>query len=411
VSDAVAAGARVARVVITVQSLRAFLYGFAAVILGTSLPAQGFSDAAVGGVFTAMLVGMALASFAVGRWGRRVGRQRLYRLLLAVMGAAGAVFALTSWLPALVLVALTGTLSTDANESGPITTLEQSMLADEPAALRARVYGRYNAAAYTAGSLGALLAGGPAAIRRVIHGVPADQHWLLLFPVVAVVCVLVAARLVRLGTDRVVDNVAVSGPLGPSRTMVRRLAGLFAVDAFAGGLVVQSFLVFWFHRRFGASTEVMGAVLFGSGLLSAGSSLVAGWLAPRLGLLETMVFTHLPSNVFLALIAFMPNLGWAVALLLARFALSQMDVPVRQAMIATLVQPEERTAAAGYTNTARYVGRPAGPAIAGLLMQKLALGAPFVVAGGVKVVYDLVVFAAFRGVAGVRRAPRLRAEG
>ena len=398
------AEAQAARVVITVQALRAFLYGFSAVILGTSLPAQGLSDAAVGAVFTAMLAGMALASFAVGRWGDRVGRRRLYRLLLGAMGVAGAVFAVTSWLPALLIAALSGTLSTDANESGPITTLEQSMLADEPAELRARAYGRYNAAAYTAGSVGSLAAGGPAAFRHVVHSLPADQHWLLLYPVVAAAAVAVAARLRRIGTDRVVDRFALRGALGPSRRTVRRLALLFAVDATAGGFVVQSFLVFWFHRRFGASTEVMGAVLFGTGLLSAGSSLVAGWLAPRLGLLDTMVWTHIPSNVLLLLVPLMPNLGAAVALLLLRFALSQMDVPARQAMLAALVQPQERTAAAGYTNTARYVGRPAGPALAGVLMQKVWIAAPFVVAGAVKLVYDVVVFVAFRSIPEVRRA-------
>jgi predicted MFS family arabinose efflux permease len=177
---------------------------------------------------------------------------------------------------------------------------------------------------------------------------------------------------------------------------VQRLAGLFAVDAFGGGLVVGSFLVFWFHRRYGASTELMGAVFFAAGLLQAASSLVAGWLAPRLGLVQTMVFTHLPSNVLLAAVPLMPNVGWAVAILLARFALSQMDVPARQAFIAAIVEPSEMTAAAAYTNTARYVGRPAGPALAGALMQQTVLAAPFLAAGMVKVAYDLIIFAAFR---------------
>jgi MFS family permease len=394
----------VARVVVTVQALRAFAYGFGAVILGSSLATQGLSDTAVGGVFTAMLAGMALASFLVGRFGDRLGRRQVYRLLLLVMGLSGTVFALTSWLPALILAALTGTLSTDANESGPITSLEQSMLADVPPQLRARTFARYNAAAYLAGSVGALVAGGPAALRRVVHALPSDQHWLLLFPAVAILCVAIAARLARRGTDQVVDRVWSGAALGRSRATVQRLALLFAVDSSAGGLVVQSFLVFWFHRRFGASTEVMGLVLFATGLLSAGSSLVAGWLGPRLGLLETMVFTHIPSNVLLILVAFMPNLGAAIACLLARFALSQMDVPARQAMIATLVDPEERTAAAGYTNTARYVGRPVGPALAGVLMQKVAVAAPFVVSGALKLVYDLVIFAVFRGAAEVRRS-------
>ena len=384
------------------QALRAFVYGFGAVILGTSLPAEGLSDTAVGAVFTVMLMGMALASFAAGRWVARVGRRRLYMLLLAVMGVSGGVFAVTSWLPALVLAALTGTLSTDANESGPITTIEQGLLADAPAPARASIFGRYNATAYLAGSAGALLAGGPAAIRNVIHGLPVDQRWLLLFPVVALACVAVAARLgeVPAAADESVPSARPSpravGLTPASRRTVQRLAGLFAVDAFAGGLIVQSFVVFWFHRRFGASTELMGLVLFATGLLSAGSSIVAGWLAPRIGLLETMVFTHLPSNLLLIGVALAPNLGAAIALLLARYALSQMDVPARQALLATIVQPAERTAAAGYTNTARYVGRPGGPAVAAALMQRVAVGAPVVVAGAVKVAYDLTVFAAFR---------------
>lgn len=388
--------ADVATIVIAVQTLRALGYGFGAVILGSTLASEGFSDVAVGAVFTAMLAGMAVSSLAVGRWGDRIGRRRVYRLLLATMGASGAVFALTSWLPALALAAATGTLSTDANESGPITTLEQAMLADAPAEARAGLFGRYNAAAYLAGSFGALIAGGPAAFRHVIPTLPADQRWLLAFPVIAAACVVLAGRLPGPARERAGGVTVTGGRLGESRRRVARLASLFAVDAFGGGLVVQSFLVFWFARRFGASTELMSVVLFAGGLLQAGSSLVAGWLAPRLGLVRTMVFTHLPSNVLLAAIAFMPDLGWAVALLLVRFALSQMDVPARQAFIAAIVAPSERTAAAAYTNTARYAGRPAGPAVAGVLMQRIAIGAPFLAAGAVKVVYDLMVYAAFR---------------
>jgi predicted MFS family arabinose efflux permease len=395
----------VARVVIAVQTLRAFVYGFGAVILGTTLASEGLSDTAVGVVFTAMLAGMALSTIAVGRWGDRLGRRRTYRALLATMGISGAVFALTSSLPVLLLAAATGTLSTDPNESGPITSLEQAMLGEAPADTRARLFGRYNAAAYLAGSVGALCAGGPSAFRHLLPSLPADQRWLLAFPVVAVGAVGIAGRLPTGRHDRPAAGQRRGGSLVRSRRRVRRLAGLFALDAFGGGLVVQSFLVFWFHRRYGASTEVMGVVLFAAGLLQAGSSLVAGWLAPRLGLLQTMVFTHLPSNILLAAVPLMPNLGWAVAILLARFALSQMDVPARQAFIATIVEPSELTAAAAYTNTARYVGRPAGPALAGILMQRTVLAAPFLVAGLVKVAYDLVVYATFRHATGGERGP------
>jgi MFS family permease len=379
-----------------VQTLRALVYGFGAVILGSTLASEGLSDTAVGAVFTVMLAGMASASISVGRWGDRVGRRRSYRLLLATMGLSGAVFALTSWLPALLLAAATGTLSTDANESGPITSLEQAMLADAPPAARARLFGRYNAAAYLAGSVGSLCAGGPAAFRHLLQTAPSDQRWLLAFPMVAAACVAIAGRLPTTSHSQVVPGRRSGSSLTTSRRSVRRLAALFAVDAFGGGLVVQSFLVFWFHRRYGASTELMGTVFFAAGLLQAGSSLVAGWLAPRVGLLQTMVFTHLPSNVLLAAVPFMPTVGWAVAILLARFALSQMDVPARQAFIAALVQPSERTAAAAYTNTARYLGRPAGPALAAVLMQQTVVAAPFLAGGLVKVAYDLVVYAAFR---------------
>jgi predicted MFS family arabinose efflux permease len=172
---------------------------------------------------------------------------------------------------------------------------------------------------------------------------------------------------------------------------------LFALDAFAGGFVVQAFMVFWFSRQFGVGPEVMGVVFFGVGLLQAASSIAAGRIGEHIGLLNTMVFTHLPSNVFLALVPLAPTLPLAILLLLARSALSQMDVPARQAYIAALVDPGELTAAAAYTNAARYVVRPVGPALASGAMT-LAVGLPFVIAGGLKVVYDLVLFATFRRV-------------
>ena len=387
-------GARTVRVVFTVQALRAFAYGFGSVLIGSTLASGGLSDAAAGAVFTVMLAGMGIASLLVGRFAGRLGRRRTYRLLLAVMGLSGGVFALTSWLPALVLAAATGTVSTDANDSGPMTSLEQAMLADSPPRVRAGVYGRYNAIAYLAGSFGALAAAGPTALHHLVPGAPAGAVWLLLFPVVAVASVAVAGRL-RPDSPQVAS--ARSPVLTPgSRRTVRRLAALFSVDAFGGGLVVQSFLVFWFERRFGAAPDLMAVVLFSAGLLQAASSIAAGWLAPRFGLLETMVFTHIPSNLLLAAVPLMPGLGPAIAVLLAKYALSQMDVPARQAFLAALVGPSEQAAAAAYTNTARYAGRPAGPIVAASLMQWASAAAPFIASGAVKVAYDLVVYASFR---------------
>ena len=383
------------RSILWIQALRAFVYGFGVVVLGTALARSGLSDAAVTLVFTAMLVGMALASILVGWIGDRVGRRRLYAILLALMGATGVVFALSESLWVLCVVALTGTMSTDANESGPITSLEQAMIGQAPAAARVHVFGRYNAVAYLAGAVGALAAGGPAFLRSVWSGSPGGQRWLLIFPLVAAISVVLALRLspqVEGGDDRA------ERPLVRSRGNVLRLSALFATDAFAGGFVVASFLTFWFTRRFGASIELMSAVFFTGGLLQAGSSIMAARVGARFGLLNTMVFTHLPSNLLLIAVPLMPSVEPAIACLLARFALSQMDVPTRQAYIAAMVDPQERTAAAAYTNTSRYVARPFGQILAGPLMANVALGAPFVVAGVIKCGYDLVLWRVFGGV-------------
>jgi predicted MFS family arabinose efflux permease len=383
------------RLILAVQALRAFAYGFSSVILGSSLAAGGLSATRVGFVFSAMLVGSAITSITIGVVGDHIGRRRLYTGLLLLMGMAGAVYALTQSLPVLVLVALTGTLSTDPNESGPITSLEQAMMGSAPREARARVFGRYNAVAYLAGALGALTGGGPALFRRWFPALPPDQRWLFAFPVVALAC---AAFAHSLSSEVETGHRPSRRPLQRSRRTVTKLAALFGLDAFAGGFIVQTFLVYWFERKFGAGSELLGLVFFAAGLLQAGSSIVAGRLGTRIGLLNTMVFTHLPSNVLLLAIPLMPSLGLAIWLLLARFALSQMDVPARQAYVVTMVDPEERTAAAAFTNTARYVARPFGAVGAGALMQATAIGAPFLLAGGIKIVYDLLIYGTFRRV-------------
>lgn len=344
-----------------------------------------------------MLAGMAIGSIGVARRAERIGRRRLYVALLIVMAAAGSVFAFTRWLPALIAAALTGTLSTDPNESGPITSIEQAMIGEAAAERRARVFGRYNAIAFLTGAVGALAAGGPAALRDLVPRLPADQRWLLVFAVVGSAAALMATRLSS-GVEAADQGVDGLPPLGESRQMVMRLSALFSLDSFGGGFVVQSFLVFWFVRRFGTTPEVMGVVFFVVGLLQAGSSIAAGRLAPRIGLINTMVFTHLPSNILLAAVPLAPNLTVAVILLILRFAMSQMDVPARQAYVVSVVAPRERSAASAYTNLARYVTRPAGPVVGGVLMQNVALGAPFVAAGALKAIYDLLLFASFRKV-------------
>jgi predicted MFS family arabinose efflux permease len=265
-------------------------------------------------------------------------------------------------------------------------------MGEAPPHLRLRVFGRYNAVAYVAGAVGALTGAMPGLLDTPARG------WLWLYPALSIVGAWMANRL----SERVEADVgdAPSRPRSPlrrSRRTVVRLASLFAIDSFAGGFIVQSFVVFWFGRTLGASIELMGAVFFVSGLLQAASSILASRIAERFGMLNTMVFTHLPSNVLLMLIPVAPGLAWGIALWLARVSVSQMDVPARQAYVVALVDPEERVAAAAFTNTARYVSRPVAPVIAGALMQT-ATALPFLIAGGGKIVYDLLVYAMFRHV-------------
>ena len=384
------------RRILWIQALRAFGYGFGVVVLGTALAQSGFSSFQVGLVFTAMLAGMAIASIVVGFVGDRVGRRRLYAGFLALMGVVGVIFAFAGNAWVLAFFALTGTMSTDANESGPITSLEQAMIGQAPAETRLLVFGRYNAVAYLAGALGALAAGGPDFVRRAVHGLPSDQRWLLLIPLVAVPCVALAVRLSP--SMETPGGAGSRRPLGRSRGNVRKLSALFATDAFAGGFVVSSFIVYWFTREFHASLELMSLVFFLGGLLQAGSSILAARVGSRFGLLNTMVFSHFPSNLLLIAVPLMPSLASAIALLLVRFALSQMDVPTRQAYLAAMVDPQERTAAAAFTNTSRHVVRPFGQLTGTLLMANVAIGAPFVVAGAIKCGYDVVLWRVFKRV-------------
>jgi len=379
-----------------IQAVRAFVYGFGSVMLGTSLERSGFSGAEVGFIFAALLAGSALVSLALVRRADRMGRRRLYAALLVGMGVSGTIFALTDSFPYLILAALTGTLSVEVVESGPFTSIEQAMV---PAAAggsqgSARAFGVYNAIAALVGSAGALAAGGPEILRRTFPGAPIGQRWLLVYPFAAAVALVITRGLSpAVEAGRRLEP----GPaLRRSREPILRLAALFAVDSFAGGFVVQSFVVFWFAREYGASTELMGAVLAGTGLLQAGSFLLAPKLARRFGLLNTMVFTHLPSNVVLALIPLAPNLPVALTLLLLRFPLSQMDVPTRQAYLTLLAGREEQAAAASVTNAARTAVRPLGAPIAGAVTGTAVSGLPFFLAGGLKAVYDLGLYFSFR---------------
>jgi len=378
--------------VLIIQALRAGLYGFGAVLIGEVLAIRGYSPFEAGLVLTSLVAGMGISSLLVGVIGPRLSSRALYVGLLLVMGLSGLVFAITAWLPALVIAGLTGTISTDPNESGPITTVEQGLIGRADAKSRLHLFGHYNAVAYLAGSIGALAAAGAALLQRSGSLGSSPQILFLAFPIVAVACAGIAFRIPGADVDTPAD--ATPPATRPSRKILQ-LSSLFALDAFGGGFITQAFVAYWLHFRFGAGPEQVGVVFFVSGLLQAASSVVAARLAARVGVLNVMVFTHLPSNLLLVAIAFAPSLGAAIALLLCRFALSQMDVPARQAFVAGMVEPQDRLGAAAYTNLARYVARPAGPVLGGVLMRSTA-GAPFLAASVIKVIYDVAIYRSFR---------------
>jgi MFS family permease len=404
------------RRILAAQALRAFGYGLGAVLLGVTLRQRGYSAALVGVVLTAVVAGTVVASVLLARYADRAGRRRCYVVMYLLLGVTGVLFAAAAPLWVLLAASLTGALSTDVVESGPFTSLEQPMLAVGLAGGRQVAgFGLYNAVATVSGSLGALAAGLPGLLHSWWPSAPAGQRYFLVFVPVALAGALLAARL-----SPAVEAPASPRPAAPrrrpvdrSRPVIWRLCGLFAVDSLGGGFVIQAFVAYWLSARFGAPVGVIGAVFFGSGLLQAVSFLAAVRLSERFGLLRTMVFTHLPSNLLLIAVAFAPSLGWAAGLWLARVSLSQMDVPARQAYVMAMVDPGEQTGAAAYTNTARYLTRPLGPVLAAA-SQSVALGLPFLLAGIIKTGYDIALWSWFRtvplpGSRGARPVPPLPA--
>ena len=380
-----------ARRIIAAQALRATGYGCTAVLLGSLLAARDYSPLATGLVLACVVAGTAWGSLLLGRVADRAGRRRWYAAIYLGVAVAGAVMAFGPPLWLIVLMALTGVLSTDVVDNGPATTLEQVMLAGEDASATgrsgARVYGLYNAVASVAGALGALAAGLPARLGFD----PADpEPFAVLVPLGLVGLWLALSLSPRV--EAAPRSISESAEVSDGRRRVRQLAALFAVDAGGGGLVTTSFLAYYLTLRYGASPSTLGFLFFSTSLLQAASVWLAPRLADRIGLVPTMVFTHVPSNMLLAALAFAPTLPVAITLVLALTALSQMDVPTRQALVMSVVAPSERTAAAAVTNAARYTVRPAGPLLGGVL-QGVAIGLPLVVAGTVKGGYDLALWA------------------
>ena len=381
------------------SGVRAFASGFLSVVLGLYLADLGLSSAAIGGVFTAALAGGAASTLILSAVADRLGRRRVLMLAALLMALAGAVFASSTHAVLLTLAAIIGTISPSGKDVGPFLSIEQAVLPQATTdAKRTGVFAAYNLVASLAGALGALMAGLPTHLGMT--PIAGERALLWIYAALAMLLLALYARLSpAMESAHVgVDESRSQRGLQRSRGIVARLAALFALDAFAGGFVVQGLVAYWFHVRYGADLELLGALFFGANLCAALSFLVAAPLARRIGLLNTMVFTHLPSNVLLLLVPLMPRLGLAIAMLLARNLLSQLDVPTRQSYTMAVVDPRERAAAAGLTSVARTAAAALAPAFSGATLAMPALGLPFLLAGGLKIVYDLALLAVFRRV-------------
>jgi MFS family permease len=392
------------RLLFATRVLRMFGYGFLAVVLVLYLDAIGLDAITIGIVLTLTLVGDTLISLWLTTNADRIGRRRVLVAGSILVVVAGVVFALTSWLPLLILAATIGVISPTGNEVGPFLAVEQAALSQSVGdARRTATFAWYNLAGYLATASGALAAGVISQALLSAGFAPADAYRAIVvgYALVGLVMAVVFARLGE-GIEAPpraaqTDGIRRRLGLGRSKGIVLRLSVLFSIDSFAGGFVPQSLMAYWFHLQYAVEPALLGAIFFGANLLAAVSSLSAARISARIGLVNTMVFTHLPSNILLILVPLMPNLPLAIAVLLLRFSLSQMDVPTRQSYVMAVVDPDERSAAAGVTGIARTTGAALSPALSAPLVASAGLAAvPFFLAGGLKIVYDLLLYRAFR---------------
>jgi MFS family permease len=385
------------------RMVRMFAYGFIAIILGLYLAQVGFNDAKVGLILSLTLIGDAVISLPITIIADRFGRRRMLIVGAALMVFAGVIFAITSDFTVLIIAAIIGTISPSGNEVGPFLAVEQAALPQtisDP--YRTQIFAWYSL-------LGSVMTGiGSFAGGLLAQGLQnAGQTPLASYQAVVLGYAVLGAVLALMFT-RLSPAVEVEGPRGPvtlqslfglkrSRKVVTHLSVLFMIDAFAGGLIVQSLVALWFNRRFGIDPAVIGAIYLGSNFFAGLSALAAARVAARYGLINTMVFTHIPSNILLILIPLMPNLPLAILMLLARFSISQMDVPTRQSYTVSVVDPEERSAANGITSVARTGASAVSPLVTGALfgVGGVWLSVPFFLAGGLKLLYDFLLYRSF----------------
>lgn len=398
------------RILFATRFLRLFAFGFLSVILALYLSQLGLNEINIGLLLTLTLLGDTAISLWITTQADRIGRQRMLIVGAGLMILAAALFAATRNFYLLLLAAMIGVISPSGNEVGPFLSIEQASLTQlAPDRKRTRIFAWYNLTGSFATALGALAGGGLSQLLQELGYTPLISYRVVVLGY-GLIGLLMMFLFARLSTAIEITNKEQEAPaahpdssrflgLHGSQKIILRLAALFSLDAFAGGFVIQSLIALWFNQKFGVEPAVLGAIFFGANILAGISALSAVWVASKIGLINTMVFTHLPSNILLILVPFMPNIGMAITLLLLRFSISQMDVPTRQSYTMAVVAPDERSAASGITGVARTIGASLSPVFTGMFLSNPAfLGLPFVISGLLKIVYDLALYFNFRAV-------------
>jgi MFS family permease len=394
-----------ARLLFATRFIRLFAYGSLSVVLVFYLIGIGLSEKQTGALLALTLAGDTVISLLLTTQADRLGRRTMLVVGGALMIAAGLVFAVTRNFWLLLVAGIIGVISPSGNEVGPFLPIEQAALSQIVSDReRTRIFAWYTLAGSVATALGALAGGAATRVLQQAGLAPVSSYRgvVVLYAALGGGLILLFSRLSR-ATEA--DAAAAAKPratladwsgLTRSRGVVARLSALFALDAFGGGFVIQSFAAYWFYLRYGVKPETLGVIFFVANILAGFSALLASRIAARIGLVNTMVFTHLPSNILLILVPLMPNLPLAVLMLLIRFSISQMDVPTRQSYTMAVVSPDERSAAAGITGVARTTGAAVSPLFVGVMFATPTLiNLPFFLAGGLKIVYDLLLYRAF----------------
>ena len=390
------------KLLLTARMVRAFSYGFLSIILAIYLKQIGFADILIGAILSITLLNSVFFTLFASFYADRFGRKKILVSYAVLMAVAGIIFLLTDNYVALIIAALIGTINVTGSETGAFLSLEQAILPQTVKKIQKRntLFAFYNMGGTFTMSTGILLSGVPQLLQE--SGWSQIESFKPLFAAYVIAGLIVAFLYIFLSKDIEVKNknnsrMSSIKQLSPeSRSIVAKLSALFSLDSFAGGFVIQSIISFWFFTRFGIDLTTISLVFAVAGILTAFSYILATRLADKIGLINTMVFTHIPANILLILLAFAPTFPIALGLHLARMTLSQMDVPTRQSYIVAVVNENERTVAAGITNTSRNVTQAISPSIAGLVIQSLWLSAPFVIGGLLKIAYDLGIYFNFR---------------